>query len=69
MRRVEHHHHTAEQVTGYLDEALSIVGALGVSDELLVPAFTKAVELLSAKTIEVEQFAGPLEHLAIPNRR
>lgn len=53
--RREYPHHSPEQVRGYLIEALAIVSELELDDELRRIAFTKAVDLLSAKQIIMEQ--------------
>jgi hypothetical protein len=66
MRRVEYPHHTTEQVRGYLEEACAIVAGLELDDDLRVPAFTKAVELLAAKQIVMEQIGGVVPTMAIP---
>jgi len=55
MRRTEEPHNTPEQVRGYLDEALTVVRELELDDELRVPAFLKAVDLLAAKQVFFEQ--------------
>lgn len=60
----EHPNYTREQVAGHLADALAIVGELELTDELAPIAFAKAVDLLAAKRIELEQ-AGILGgHLA-----
>ena len=59
-RRVEYPHHTSEQVRGYLADALAIVTELDLDDDLRALAFAKAVELLAAKQIVMEQIRAPL---------
>lgn len=66
MRRVEYPHHTPEQLKGYLDDAITILGELDIEPELREAVFTKVVELLAAKQIVVEQVAAPL--MTIPGR-
>lgn len=59
-------HNTPEQVREYLEGALAIIADLELEDDLRVPAFMKAVDLLSAKQIFYEQ-AGPLPpNMVIP---
>jgi hypothetical protein len=53
--RTEHPHNTREQVVEYLSAALVVVDEVGVPDELLEVAFVKAVDLLSAKQLVIEQ--------------
>lgn len=62
-RKTEDHHHTAQQVRGYLDEAKRIVDELEVSSDLREIAYAKAVDLLAAKQVFYEQIApiGPLD--------
>lgn len=55
MRRQEEPHNTPVQVREYLSEALAIVDELELADELRVPAFQKACDLLAAKQIMFEQ--------------
>lgn len=59
-RKVEFPHNTPEQARGYLIEALAIVEELDVPDDLRSVAFVKAVDLVSAKSIQVEQVAADL---------
>lgn len=54
-RRTETPHHSREQVTGYLDDAHAIVDELGIPDELRGIAYAKAIDLLAAKHIAIEQ--------------
>jgi hypothetical protein len=65
MRRIEHYHHTPEQVRGYIEEALQIVADLELDDELGQLAFTHAVNLLSAKQIVFEQVTVPVPDLSV----
>jgi hypothetical protein len=55
MQRHEYHHNTAEQVKGYLDEALRIVTELDPPADLVGIAFAKAIDMLGAKQIVMEQ--------------
>jgi hypothetical protein len=57
VRRIEHQHNTPEQVHHYLEQALVIVADLELADELKVPAFEKAVDLIAGKQIVFEQIA------------
>lgn len=59
MRRIEHQHNTREQAKAYLETALAIVAELEVTDDLRVPCFEKAVDLVAGKQIMFEQ-AQPL---------
>ncbi len=57
--------HSPEKVQGYLDEARRIVTELELDDELRVPAFQLAVQLLTANVpLIAEQQAVPLGMLA-----
>jgi hypothetical protein len=60
VRRIEHQHNTREQVKGYLETALELVGELEVDGDLKVACFEKAVDLVAGKQIVFEQagFAG-----------
>lgn len=57
MRRTEQPHNTREQVVEYLSTAAAIVGELELDDDLKVPAFLKACDLIAAKQITFEQLA------------
>jgi len=57
VRRIEHQHNTPEQVHHYLEQALAIVNALELTDDLRVKAFEKAVDLVAGKQITIEQIA------------
>jgi hypothetical protein len=50
-------HNTPEQIDGYLSDALALVETQEVPEDLRVMFFAKAVELLAAKQIVVEQYA------------
>jgi len=50
-------HNTPEQVHHYLEQALAIVNALELTDDLRVAAFNKAVDLVAGKQITLEQIA------------
>lgn len=67
MRRHEVVHNTPEQVAGYLDEALRIVAQIEPPEDLRAIAYGKAVDLLAAKNITIEQPAPlGLGGMAIP---
>lgn len=51
MFREDHAHHERDQIVGYLRDALAIVAELELEDDLKVPAFLKAVDLLAAKQV------------------
>ena len=51
MRRDEEHFHTPEQVAGHLDDALAIIAATEIPEDLRVAAFTKTYELLAGKQV------------------
>ncbi len=55
MRRQEERFHTDEQVRAVIAEALAIVSEFEIDDELKVPVFMKAAELLAAKQVFFEQ--------------
>ena len=54
----ETHYNTPEQVEGYLRMALELVERIGPAEDLRQPAFVKAVDLFSAKTVMVPQVAA-----------
>lgn len=56
-RKSELVHNTPEQVREYLAGALGLVATDDVPDDLRVAYFGKAVDLLAAKSITVEQIA------------
>lgn len=51
----EVHHNTPEQAHHYLEQALVIVNALELSDDLRAVAFTKACDLIASKQIFMDQ--------------
>lgn len=52
-RRVEVQHHTPEQVQLTLAAALELVDEIRPPDDLRVVFFTKAVDLLATKTVQI----------------
>jgi hypothetical protein len=69
---LEYHYNTREQVLGYLDDARAIVAELELDDDLRVPAFLKAADLLSAKNVSLTQAdvtPGVLPAMHIPKER
>ena len=68
VSRREYPHHTREQVTGCLDDALSILNELGVEGKLAEVALPKLMELLSAKQIEIVADAHPLAGIGLAPR-
>jgi hypothetical protein len=61
VQKREYPHNTPEQVRDYLLEALTIVAEIDPPDDLRGLAFSKAVDLVSAKQVIFEQMP------AIPN--
>lgn len=57
--------YTAEQVKGHLDDAARIVSELELTDDLRVPAFKAAVELLAKKHVMQEIVQPGVPDLAI----
>jgi hypothetical protein len=55
--RTEYANNTPEQVREYLSDALEVLDALEVPEDLRVAAFNLAVNLFSAKQIMLEQTA------------
>lgn len=54
-------HNSPEQVTQYLDTALRLTAEMDVPEDLRVAFFNKAVDLVAAKQITLEQIqASPL---------
>ena len=51
MIKTEVPHNTPEQVREYLQGALEVIDELELDDELRVPAFLKACDLLSGKQL------------------
>lgn len=66
-RRSEHPHYTTEQVEQHVADAIEVVKLLDVADDLRAAAFTAACNLLSQKSIQVEQ-VSPLG-LRLPPER
>jgi hypothetical protein len=62
MKVFEEHHNEPEQVEAYLRGALALVEELEPPADLREATFTKAVDLLSAKTLQV----APASGLAVP---
>lgn len=72
MIRHELLNNTPEQVRAYLGGALELVDELGPPDDLRRECFAKAVDLLGAKQILMEQpapVAIPLPNMTIPGHR
>jgi hypothetical protein len=69
MHKREYRHNEPEQVRLYLEAALELVDALDPPEDLREPCFTKAVDLLAAKTVQFEQAAMQLPAMAIPGQR
>lgn len=67
--RTEMYHNTPAQARDYLREALDIVDELGPPDDLRQLAFDKAVNLVSAKNINIEQMAPAIPNMTIPRGR
>jgi hypothetical protein len=55
VQRKEYPHNTPEQVRDYLLEALTIVAEIDPPGDLRGLAFSKAVDLVSAKQVTFEQ--------------
>lgn len=51
----ELHHNTPEQVTSYLRAALNCVDEAEIPEDLRGPAFVKAVDLIAAKQVMLDQ--------------
>jgi hypothetical protein len=67
VQRIEVQHNTPEQVRDYLADARRMVDELQVPPELREVAFTKAIDLLAAKNIQVVAPAtGVLPAMHIP---
>lgn len=68
-RRTEMQHNTLEQVRDYLREALDLVDELGPGDDLRGVCLAKAIDLISAKQIVMEQITpSVLGHVLPPGR-
>lgn len=66
------HLNTQAEVIAWLENASEAVDAAALPDDLRVAAFTKAVDLLSNKQVQIEQsdFSPvALPHMAIPRGR
>lgn len=70
MRRLDVQHHTPEQVSGYVEQAVRIVRALPLNDQEAVAVLPTIVTLLASKSVQLEQ-DGPqvLAVTAIPGQR
>jgi hypothetical protein len=68
MRKSEDHHHTSDQVIGYVREAQRICEEVDLSSNATIALLPTLVTLLSSKQVFYEQ-VGPLPGLAIPNTR
>lgn len=70
MQRLDIQHHQTADVYNYVAEALSMVEALKVPDDLRVAAFTQLVTMLSAKSVQL-QAPQPvmMPSMAIPQGR
>jgi hypothetical protein len=55
VSQLVHLQHAAADVRGYLEQAAAIVAELELDDDLKVPAFDKAVELLAGSHLTIEQ--------------
>jgi hypothetical protein len=67
-RTTEIPHNTPAQVREYLREALAVVEELELDDDLKVPAFLKAVDLIAAKQLLMETIHPGIPNLAIPGK-
>ena len=69
VRRTEVQHNSAEQTHAYIAAALALVEELEPPEDLRVAAFSKAVDLLSAKQLILEQPAPiGMPAMAIPRQ-
>lgn len=68
-RRIEHRHHTDEQVREIIEKAARLVGDLAVAEDLRVPAFQAAAGLYAQKSITQEVTPLGVPALAIPQGR
>lgn len=66
LKASEIHHNDPDQVRQYLDTALRLTAELDVPDDLRVAFFTKAVDLVAAKQINLEQMQLGAGAMAIP---
>lgn len=62
----EYHHNTREQVVEYVTIALNIVEELDPPSDLREIAFSKALDMISAKQIVMEQTQPATLGMAIP---
>jgi hypothetical protein len=60
VSQLVHLQFAADDVRGYLEQAATIVAELELDDDLKVPAFDKAVELLAGSHLTIEQPAPSL---------
>jgi hypothetical protein len=65
VSQLVHLQYAADDVRGYLEQAAAIVAELELVDDLKVPAFQKAVDLLAGSHMTVEP--DPLGVLGQPN--
>lgn len=68
-KQQELHHHSPEQVAGYLDDALRIVTEADLPDDLRPVAFVEVLKLLAGKQIQYEQIQLGAVPLADGGRR
>jgi hypothetical protein len=64
--RTDLHHYDREQVVEHLREAMAIVAELEPADDLRVPTFANAVQMLSQKQAIFEQLAPAARLLPRP---
>lgn len=69
MQRIEEMNFTPEQVAGHLDDALAIMDATDIPNDLRAAAFTKVLELLAAKNVMLMQPSGGAADLSMIGRR
>jgi hypothetical protein len=55
MQRLEEMNYSPEQVAGHLDDALAIIDATDIPNDLRSAAFVKVLELLAAKQVILVQ--------------
>jgi hypothetical protein len=55
MQRREMQNYTPEQVAGHLDDALAIIDATDIPNDLRPAAFVKVLELVAAKQVVLVQ--------------
>jgi hypothetical protein len=66
MRKTEDHHHTAEQVDGYLVEALMMSERHMLTEDVRAAILPTLVSLLASKQVFYEQVA-PVQGLDLRN--